>query len=56
MPEKIDKQQQAKIKQFIDQMTDREKIAYDIAIADLGTSFDVVKCIGYQNWLKNNSN
>jgi hypothetical protein len=55
MPEKIDKQQ-VKIKQFIDQMTDIEKIAYDIAIADLGTSFDPVKCIGYQNWLKNNSN
>ncbi len=50
------KEQETKIKQYIEQMTDREKKAYNIAIEDLQTSFDVVKCIGYQNWLKNNSN
>ena len=52
----INKEQETKIKQYIEQMTDREKKAYNIAIEDLQTSFDVVKCIGYQNWLKNNSN
>ena len=50
------KEQETKIKQYIEQKTDREKKAYNIAIEDLQTSFDVVKCIGYQNWLKNNSN
>ena len=50
------KEQETKIKQYIEQMTDRERKAYNIAIEDLQTSFDVVKCIGYQNWLKNNSN
>lgn len=50
------KEQEIKIKQYIEQMTDRERKAYNIAIEDLQTSFDVVKCIGYQNWLKNNSN
>jgi hypothetical protein len=56
MPKNIDKKQETKIKQFEEQMSDRERIAYNIAIQDLQTSFDVVKCIGYQNWLKNNSN
>ena len=50
------KEQETKIKQYIEQMTDRERKAYNIAIEDLQTSFDVVKCIGYQNWLKNNTN
>ena len=50
------KEQEIKIKQYIEQMTDRERKAYNIAIEDLQTSFDVVKSIGYQNWLKNNSN
>ena len=50
------KEQEIKIKQYIEQMTDRERKAYNIAIEDLQSSFDVVKCIGYQNWLKNNSN
>ena len=56
MPKNKEQEQEIKIKQYIDQMSDREKIAYNIAIEDLQTSFDVVKCIGYQNWLKNNSN
>jgi hypothetical protein len=56
MPINKDKEQETKIKQYIEQMTDREKKAYNIAIEDLQTSFDVVKCIGYQNWLKNNNN
>ena len=56
MPKNKDKEQEIKIKQYTEQMTDRERKAYNIAIEDLQTSFDVVKCIGYQNWLKNNSN
>ena len=56
MPKNKEQEQEIKIKQYIEQMTDREKKAYNIAIEDLQTSFDVVKCIGYQNWLKNNSN
>jgi len=56
MPKNKEQEQEIKIKQYIEQMTDRERKAYNIAIEDLQTSFDVVKCIGYQNWLKNNSN
>jgi len=52
MPKKTEE----KIKQYIAQMTDIERTAYNIAIEDLRTSFDVIKCIGYQNWVKNNSN
>ncbi len=52
MPKKTEE----KIQQYVEQMSDREKKAYNIAIEDLGTSFDIVKCIGYQKWLKNNSN
>jgi len=56
MPKKTNNKQPSKVEQYLQQMTEREKIAYKIAIEDLQTSFDVVKCIGYQNWLKNNNN
>tara|TARA_B100001093_G_C26849591_1_gene1024476 strand:+ start:657 stop:827 length:171 start_codon:yes stop_codon:yes gene_type:complete len=42
------------IDEYISQLSDLEKKAYEIAIEDLQTSFDVVKCIGYKEWYKNN--
>ena len=41
------------IQQYISSFTPQEKIAYNIAIEDLQTSFDIVKSIGFKNWLKN---
>ena len=40
MPKNIDKKQETKIKQFEEQKSDRERIAYNIAIQDLQTSLD----------------
>jgi len=42
------------IEEYISQLSELEKKAYQIAIEDLQTSFDVVKCIGYKDWIKNN--
>ena len=44
------------IQKYIDQMTEREKKAHNIAKDLLQSSFNIKKSIGYQNWLKNNSN
>lgn len=44
------------IQKYIAQMTEREKKAYNIAKDLLQSSFNIQKSIGYQNWLKNNSN
>ena len=52
MPEK----ELENIQKYIAQMTEREKKAYNIAKDLLQTSFNIKKSIGYQNWLKNNSN
>ena len=52
MPEK----ELENIQKYIAQMTDREKKAYNIAKDMLQTSFNIKKSIGYQKWLKNNSN
>jgi len=53
---KSDKQT-AHIKAYLAQLDDKEKIAYEIAKEHLGSSFNLVKSIGFQKWLqKNNSN
>lgn len=41
-----------KIKEYIDQMNDLEKIAYEISKTRLKSSFDIEKSIGYKKWLK----
>jgi hypothetical protein len=33
-------------------MGDKERIAYSIAKEHLGTSFDIIKSIGYMEWKK----
>ena len=40
---------------YLEQLGDKEKIAYSIAKEHLGTSFDVVKSIGYITWKKSQS-
>lgn len=37
---------------YLEQLGDKERIAYSIAKDHLGTSFDVVKSIGYLTWKK----
>ena len=43
------------IQKYIDQMTEQRK-KHHIAKDLLQSSFNIKKSIGYQNWLKNNSN
>jgi len=55
IPENISKhavEVQSSIIKYIDQLTDKEHIAYLIAKEHLGTSFDISKSIGYLTWKK----
>ena len=40
---------------YLEQLGDKERVAYSIAKEHLGTSFDIVKSIGYLTWKKNQS-
>ena len=40
------------IKKYIDTLSELDIIALKIARKDLGSSFNIVKCIGFQKWLK----
>lgn len=51
-PEKYTLEVQQSIKKYLEQLGEKERIAYLIAKEHLGTSFDVVKSIGYINWKK----
>ena len=41
------------IKKYINQLTEQEQIVLKIAQEHLQSSFDIVKSIGYKEWLKN---
>lgn len=41
---------QESVLQYLHQLSDKEKIAYEIARDHLGTSFHVIKSIGYIEW------
>jgi len=43
---------QESIAKYLEQLGDKERIAYQIAKEHLGSSFDVVKSIGYITWKK----
>jgi hypothetical protein len=45
--------EQVLIDSYIEQLSEQEKLVLDIAINHLETSFDVVRSIGYKEWLKN---
>jgi len=38
------------ITNYIQQLTEQEKMVLQIAIEHLGTSFDIVKSIGFLDW------
>ena len=40
------------IKSYINTLSELDIIALKIARKDLGSSFNIVKCIGFQKWLK----
>ncbi len=40
------------IDQYIAQMTEQEKLVLEIAVDHLETSFDIVRSIGYKEWLE----
>ena len=42
----------ALVKAYIDQLDAKEKQAYEIAKKHLGSSFSLVKSIGFQTWIK----
>lgn len=50
------KQTQSLLDSYIKQLNDKEKVAYKIAKEHLGSSFNLEKSIGFQKWLKKNSN
>ena len=41
------------IDDYIQQLSEKEKIVFEIAKEHLGTSFNIEKSIGYKKWLKN---
>ena len=41
--------------QYLNQLTDKEKKAYETAKGYLGSSFNLSKSIGFQKWLKKNN-
>jgi phosphorylcholine metabolism protein LicD len=53
--EKYPEEVRQSIIRYLEQLCDKERIAYSIAKEHLGTSFDVVKSIGYIAWKKSQS-
>jgi hypothetical protein len=43
---------QQSVSQYLKQLSNKERIAYTIAKEHLGTSFNIVKSIGYTTWKK----
>ena len=41
-----------KVPQFLEELNDIQKIAYNIAKDHLGTSFDISKCNGFIDFIK----
>jgi len=46
--EKIKDEKAEKVKKYIDNLNPLEKIAYEIAVSRLKTSFDIEKSIGFK--------
>tara|TARA_B100000674_G_C37826370_1_gene908324 strand:- start:1035 stop:1190 length:156 start_codon:yes stop_codon:yes gene_type:complete len=44
------------IKEYIDSLSEQDRIALSIAQDMLGTSYDMEKSIGYNKWLKKRNN
>jgi len=50
--EKYSEEVRQSILKYLEQLGDKERIAHLIAKDHLGTSFDIVKSIGYITWKK----
>lgn len=46
---------QESIMKYLEQLGDKERIAYSIAKEHLGTSFNIIRSIGYITWKKEQS-
>jgi hypothetical protein len=46
-----DEETKNKVFQYLSQLTEVEKKTYIIAYSHLGTSFDILRSNGYNNWL-----
>ena len=44
------------IDEYLKSLTEKERITYNIAKEHLGSSFDLIKSIGFLKWLKKNHN
>lgn len=45
-----------KIQEYMEQMSEQERLVLKIAEDHLGTSFDIEKSIGFKEWIQNNTN
>jgi len=52
--DKYEKKDIENIKKYISSLNEMDTKAFKIAAEHLETSFNIVKSIGYQKWLKNN--
>ena len=43
------------IEEYVNNMSDADKIAYNIAVKQLESSFDMVKSIGFMDYIKKNN-
>lgn len=43
------------IEEYMNNMSDADKIAYNIAVKQLESSFDMVKSIGFMDYIKKNN-
>jgi hypothetical protein len=51
--EKEKEKEELFIEEYISQLTEVEKIAYEIAKEHLGSSFNIKRSNGFNEWLKN---
>jgi hypothetical protein len=51
-----DEETKNKVFKYLSQLTEVEKKTYIIAYSHLGTSFDILRSNGYNNWLSKPSN
>lgn len=44
--------EQKLIDEYVSEMTEQERLVYEIALEHLESSFDVVRSIGYKEWIE----
>ncbi len=48
--EEIPEAEQDLVQGYVDTLSDDDMVALEIAVSDLGSSFDITKCSGYVKW------